>query len=171
MRACDTTKTKALNTIGHSQSKSTETTRMWSNWLLNYLATHPDAKIRYLAKRHEITNPLRLIAFSGMGCKKQLRRVFLPQIESEWRRAPKKQRSSRRQRIPYPPCRYQSQRQNSGERFIMKKRERYYASPWKKWVGNKDQPRSLLTITWRAEFATSKSIDNNRERWTANIFG
>ena len=47
MRACDITTTKALNTIGREQSKATETTKMWSNWLLDYLATHPDAKIRY----------------------------------------------------------------------------------------------------------------------------
>ena len=47
MWACDITTTKALNAIGREQSKSTETTRMWSNWLLDYLATHPDAKIRY----------------------------------------------------------------------------------------------------------------------------
>ena len=47
MRACDITTTKALNAIGREQSKATETTKMWSNWLLDYLATHPDAKIRY----------------------------------------------------------------------------------------------------------------------------
>ena len=47
MRACDITKTKALNAIGHEQSKATETTRMWSNWLLDYLATHPNTKIQY----------------------------------------------------------------------------------------------------------------------------
>ena len=47
MWSCDITTTKALNAIGREQSKATETTRMWSNWLLDYLATHPDAKIRY----------------------------------------------------------------------------------------------------------------------------
>ena len=47
MRACDITTTKALNAIGRKQAKATETTRMWENWLLNYLATHPNAKIRY----------------------------------------------------------------------------------------------------------------------------
>ena len=47
MRACDITTTKALNAIGREQSKATETTRMWDNWLLDYLATHPNAKIRY----------------------------------------------------------------------------------------------------------------------------
>ena len=47
MRACDITTTKALNAIGSEQSKATETKKMWSNWLLNYLATHSDAKIRY----------------------------------------------------------------------------------------------------------------------------
>ena len=47
MRACDITTTKELNANGREQSKATETTRMWSNWLLDYLATHPDAKIRY----------------------------------------------------------------------------------------------------------------------------
>ena len=44
MWACDITTTKAMNAIGREQSKATETTRMWSNWLLDYLATHPDAK-------------------------------------------------------------------------------------------------------------------------------
>ena len=29
------------------QSKATEVTKMWTNWMLDYLATHPDAKIRY----------------------------------------------------------------------------------------------------------------------------
>ena len=47
MWECDITTTKALNAIGCEQSKATETTRMWSNLLLDYLATHPDAKIRY----------------------------------------------------------------------------------------------------------------------------
>ena len=47
MRAWDITKTKAMNAIGREQEKATETTRMWSNWLLDYLATHPNAKIRY----------------------------------------------------------------------------------------------------------------------------
>ena len=47
MWACDITTTKALNSIGREQAKATETTIMWSNWLLDYLATHPDAKIRY----------------------------------------------------------------------------------------------------------------------------
>ena len=47
MRACDITTKKALNAIGRKQSRSTETTKMWSNRLLDYLATHPDAKISY----------------------------------------------------------------------------------------------------------------------------
>ena len=46
-RACNITTTKALNVIGHEKSRATETTEIWSNWLLDYLATHPDAKIRY----------------------------------------------------------------------------------------------------------------------------
>ena len=47
MRECDITTTKALNAIGREQAKAKETTRMWANWLLDYLATHPNAKIRY----------------------------------------------------------------------------------------------------------------------------
>ena len=47
MRACDIKTTKALNAIGREQSRATETTKMWSNWLLDYLATHSEAKIRY----------------------------------------------------------------------------------------------------------------------------
>ena len=47
MRACDTTATKALNAIGRKQSRATETTKIWSNGLIDYLATHPEAKIRY----------------------------------------------------------------------------------------------------------------------------
>ena len=47
MRACDITTTNALNAIGSKQSIATETTKVWSNYLLHYLATHPDAKIRY----------------------------------------------------------------------------------------------------------------------------
>ena len=47
MRACDITTSKELNAIRRKQAKATATTRMWANWLLNYLATHPNAKIRY----------------------------------------------------------------------------------------------------------------------------
>ena len=47
MRACDVTTTKGLNSIGQKQSKATKITKMWANWMLDYLATHPDAKIRY----------------------------------------------------------------------------------------------------------------------------
>ena len=47
MWACEMTTTKAMNAIGSEQAKATETTRMWSNWLIDYLATHPNAKIRY----------------------------------------------------------------------------------------------------------------------------
>ena len=47
MRACNITTTKALNSIGREQAKAIETTRMWANWLLDYLATHPNAKMRY----------------------------------------------------------------------------------------------------------------------------
>ena len=51
-----------------------------------------------------------------------------------------------------------------GGRFIMQKRARYYASPSKKWAGNKAQPRYLSTITRREEFATEQSNDNDCER-------
>ena len=47
IRFFDITTTKAMNSIGRKQSRSTKTTKMWSNWLLDYLATHPEAKIRY----------------------------------------------------------------------------------------------------------------------------
>ena len=47
MRACDITTTKEMNAIGREQANSTETTRMWENWLLDYLTTHPNAKMRY----------------------------------------------------------------------------------------------------------------------------
>ena len=47
MRACEITATKALNAIRREQSKVTGTTRIWSNWLLDYIATHPNAKVRY----------------------------------------------------------------------------------------------------------------------------
>ena len=47
MRACNTTTAKGLNSIGRKQSKATETTKMSADWLLDYSATHPDAKIRY----------------------------------------------------------------------------------------------------------------------------
>ena len=45
MRACNITSTKVLDAIGREQAKATETTRMWENWLLDYLATYPNAKI------------------------------------------------------------------------------------------------------------------------------
>ena len=47
MRACNITTTKALNAIGREESRATKTTKMRSNWLLDYLAIHPNAKIRY----------------------------------------------------------------------------------------------------------------------------
>ena len=47
MRACEITTTTALNDIGREQAKATETTRMWANWLLNYLANHQNARIQY----------------------------------------------------------------------------------------------------------------------------
>ena len=163
MRACDIATTKALNAIGCEQSKSTETTRMWSKWLLNYLATHPDAKIRYWQSN------MILLIHSDASC-------LVEGISTSGRirttTSPKKSTEPSTSAHPFSPSsRYQSQRQNSGERFIMQKRERYYASPWKKWVGNKAQPRSLSTITRRAEFATAQSNDNDRDQWTANIFG
>ena len=48
--------------------------------------------------------------------------------------------------------------------FYNAKRARYYASRSRKWDINKAQPRSLSTTTQRAEFATARSNDNNRER-------
>ena len=47
MRAADVTTCKALNAIRRKQSKATETTRNWANWLLDYLATHPNGKTRF----------------------------------------------------------------------------------------------------------------------------
>ena len=47
MRAADVTTFKALNAIGRKQSKATETTRHWANWLLDYLATHPNRKTKF----------------------------------------------------------------------------------------------------------------------------
>jgi hypothetical protein len=38
---------KALNSLSHQQSKPTTTTLVNSTRLLDYLATHPDAVIRY----------------------------------------------------------------------------------------------------------------------------
>ena len=47
MRAADVTTYKALNAIGRKQSKATENTRHWANWLLDYLATHPNERTRF----------------------------------------------------------------------------------------------------------------------------
>ena len=47
MRACNVTTTKGLNSIGRKQSKATKVTKMWADWMLDYLTTHPNAKIRY----------------------------------------------------------------------------------------------------------------------------
>ena len=47
MRLCDPMASKALNTIERKQTSSTQTTEKWANQLLDYLASHPDAKIRY----------------------------------------------------------------------------------------------------------------------------
>ena len=47
MRAADVTTCKSLNAIGCKQSTATVTTRHWANWLLGYLATHPNGKTRF----------------------------------------------------------------------------------------------------------------------------
>ena len=47
MRAADVTTCKALKSIGRKQSKATDTTKHWANWLLDYLATHPNGKTRF----------------------------------------------------------------------------------------------------------------------------
>ena len=48
-RGCDPTIIVALNEISNSQASPTEHTKAACNMLLDYLATHPDAKIRYHA--------------------------------------------------------------------------------------------------------------------------
>jgi hypothetical protein len=48
-RSCDPTIIVALNEISNNQARPTEHTEAACNMLLDYLATHPDAKIRYHA--------------------------------------------------------------------------------------------------------------------------
>jgi hypothetical protein len=48
-RAVDPTVVMPLNDIAMEQTKATEKTQAATNQLLNYLATHPDATIRYHA--------------------------------------------------------------------------------------------------------------------------
>ena len=48
-RACDPTLTAALSAIGSRQNKATESVQKAAHQLLDYLATHPDAAIRYQA--------------------------------------------------------------------------------------------------------------------------
>ena len=48
-RAVDNTILKALNTIARKTGSATELTAKWTTQLLNYMATHPDAKLRYWA--------------------------------------------------------------------------------------------------------------------------
>jgi hypothetical protein len=48
-RACDITILKALNSLARQQSKPTKATAKRTDHLLDYLATHPDAVIRYYA--------------------------------------------------------------------------------------------------------------------------
>ena len=47
MQAADITTCKELNAIGRKQLKTTETTRHWANWLLDYLATHPNGRTQF----------------------------------------------------------------------------------------------------------------------------
>ena len=47
MRSADVTTCKALNVIVRKQSKATETTKLWANSLLDYLATHPNGKTQF----------------------------------------------------------------------------------------------------------------------------
>jgi hypothetical protein len=48
-RAVDITILTALNTIGAEQAQATQNTALTTKQLLEYLATHPDATIRYYA--------------------------------------------------------------------------------------------------------------------------
>jgi hypothetical protein len=48
-RACDITILKALNSLSRQQSKPTQATAKRTDHLLDYLATHPNASIRYYA--------------------------------------------------------------------------------------------------------------------------
>ena len=54
-RAIETPILVALNEIGTQQSAPTEKTRQEVNWLMDLLAHHPDAKIRYFAGSMQLT--------------------------------------------------------------------------------------------------------------------
>ena len=47
VRATDNKVLKALKKIVRQTGSETELTEKWTTWLLNYMATHPDATLRY----------------------------------------------------------------------------------------------------------------------------
>ena len=105
-----------------------------------------------LTKRHEIDNTLRRIVSSGMGCKSN----YGGYLYLGWN-----QNDDDPQQINIAvdvsasllslvPISVTGSELGGG--FIIQKRARYYASPLKKWAGNKAHPRSSSTITRRAEF-------------------
>ena len=53
-RTIDTTIIKALNTLATKQAKAIEKNRSFSQFFLDYCATHPDAKIRFLPPTHSL---------------------------------------------------------------------------------------------------------------------
>jgi len=55
-RAIDNTMLVSLGTLGSAQSKGTDNTMQAAVHLLNYAATHPDAKIRYHASEMQLHN-------------------------------------------------------------------------------------------------------------------
>jgi hypothetical protein len=55
-RAVDPTVLMSLNDIATEQTKATEKTQAATNQLLDYLATHPDATIRYYASHLSVSN-------------------------------------------------------------------------------------------------------------------
>ena len=79
-----------------------------------------------------------------MGCKKQLRRVFLPWVESEQGQAQKINGAVDVSASLLPLVAISVAEAELGGTFYNAKTVSYYASPWKKWVGNKTQPRSLF---------------------------
>ena len=127
MRACDVTTTKGLNSIGQKQSKATEVTKMWADWMLDYLTTHPNAKIRYWQ------SDMRLVIHSDASFLTEGTQRAITEDTFIWDGI--KQTTSRRKlteqsmraHLYSPSSQFLLPRQNSGAHSTTQKRARYYA--------------------------------------------
>ena len=164
MRACDITTTKALSAIGREQAKATETTRMWENWLLDYLATHPNSKIRYW----QSYMPLIIHSDASFLVEWDAKSNYGGYFYLGWN-----QNDDEPQQINgavdvsaslLSLVAISVAEAELGGTFYNAKKGKILRLTLEEMGYKQGRPRSSSTITQRAEFATARSKDNDRER-------